>query len=80
MTKHGYSADGEPAKPHEQSDESGGAIFVASRPHYNRPGRVVTLGHYYPHSRVEAAKDLLRETKSGYDLYFPVKFGRLMYR
>jgi hypothetical protein len=57
----------EPAETPEQGDESGGRIFVSSLPHYNRPGGIVTLGHYYPHSQVEPAKGLLREARGGYD-------------
>ena len=57
----------EPGATPEQHDESVGTIFVPSLPHFHRPGGIVTLGHYYPHSQVESAKGLLREARGGYD-------------
>lgn len=42
------------------------AVFLAAWPAYNKPGRIVTLGHYYPQRQGNAAKTLLRETRSEY--------------
>lgn len=37
----------------------GESVFLAGWPQYNKPGRIVTLGHYYPQSEIKAAKALL---------------------
>ena len=41
-------------------------VFVESANRYNQPGKIVTLGPYYPQPRVGVAKGLIREAKAGY--------------
>ncbi len=43
-----------------------GSIFLPAWPQYNRPGRIVTLGHYYPRNPASEAKTLVREQRSEY--------------
>ena len=42
-------------------------IFVEAAKRYNQPGKIVTLGPYYPQARAGEAKTLLRETRAGYE-------------
>jgi hypothetical protein len=42
------------------------ALFGSAWPQYNKPGRIVTLGHYYPREPAGTAKMLLREPRSEY--------------
>ena len=54
--------------PSPQKDEKRLGLFTPAWPHYNRPERIVTLGHYYPLGQIAAAKTLLRESKSPYSV------------
>ncbi|MBV9850580.1 MAG: hypothetical protein JO250_12985 [Armatimonadetes bacterium] len=42
------------------------SVFVEAGRRYDQPGKVVTLGPYYPQAQAGAAKGLLREAKAGY--------------
>ena len=42
-------------------------VFLPNCPAYNKPGRIVTLGHYYPQRQLDTAKNVLRESKSEYN-------------
>jgi hypothetical protein len=42
------------------------ALFVPAASQYNKPARIVTLGHFYPEGHKEAAKTLVREAREGY--------------
>jgi predicted amidophosphoribosyltransferase len=44
--------------------QQGDTVFVPEGSRYNRPGRIVTLGHYYPQDEVQPAYDLLRSLRS----------------
>jgi hypothetical protein len=48
----------ETSVPQETNRE---ALFVSAWPQYNRPARIVTLGHYYPRDQIGVANDLVRE-------------------
>lgn len=48
--------------PEPQSD-SPDRIFVPAWDRYNRPARIVTLGHFYPQGQAGIAKNLLREVR-----------------
>jgi len=41
-------------------------IFLPSWPQYNKPSRIVTLGHYYPQDEIAAAQQIVRETRGSY--------------
>jgi hypothetical protein len=47
-------------------------LFVPGSDRYNRPGRIVTLGHFYPEREAEAARDQLREPRGEYNAGAPV--------
>ena len=48
------------------TDNASNAVFRPVCPAYNKPGRIVTLGHYYPQQQRDAATTLLRESRSAY--------------
>src|SRR5262249_15721154 len=51
--------------PHEKS---GNALFVSDWPQYNKPARIVTLGHYYPKNQIGTANNLVRESRGSYSV------------
>ena len=57
----------------EQEDTSRTALFGPDWPQYNRPARIVTLGHYYPQGQIGEAKLLLREPREGYHTDAPAE-------
>jgi phosphoribosylpyrophosphate synthetase len=60
-----------------ESEETAGAqndLFLPNWTQHNRPGGIATLGHYYPLKGAEAAKNLLREPRGGYDAGAPADF------
>jgi hypothetical protein len=57
----------EPEETSEPIEENRNPIFMSAWPEYNRPGQIVTLGHYYPKERAGAARDVLKERRAGYD-------------
>jgi phosphoribosylpyrophosphate synthetase len=56
----------EPEDMPTPTDKASGALFVPAWPQYNRPARIVTLGHYYPQTQVAPTNQLLRETRADY--------------
>lgn len=52
----------------DNSDNTDNRVFRPVCPAYNKPGRIVTLGHYYPQRHLDTAKNLLRESKSDYNV------------
>lgn len=40
--------------------------FLPDWPQYNKPSRIVTLGHYYPQTHIAAANQLVQEARAGY--------------
>lgn len=46
-------------------------LFLPSWPQYNRPARIVTLGHYYPKAQKGMANDLVRESRASYTTNSP---------
>lgn len=48
-------------------------VFAPDWPEYNRPGRIVTLGHYYPKKRAEAARLVLKESRAAYTTSAPIR-------
>ena len=42
------------------------AVFVPQWNRHNQPGRIVTLGHYYPQGKIGPAKSLVRESQHSY--------------
>jgi hypothetical protein len=50
----------------EQRREESPPVFIPAESRYNRPGRIVTVGHYYPQEQVQPAYDRLREQRSAY--------------
>src|SRR5215813_7416689 len=57
------------ASEHESppQDDPSTTLFLPAWSKYNKPARIVTLGHYYPESHKEAAQTLVREVREGYD-------------
>ena len=55
----------------DNSDNADSRVFRPACLAYNKPNRIVTLGHYYPQRQLDAAKNLLRETKSEYNVSTP---------
>lgn len=53
----------DPGAPPEPEDDAGG-IFVPDWDRHNKPMRIVTFGHYYPQSKIGAAKTVIRETNA----------------
>jgi len=51
--------------PVENPGEESG-LFLPGWDRYNKPSKIVTLGHYYPQDEVAAAKLLVRETRASY--------------
>ena len=50
----------------EGVEEERDTIFLDAGDRYNQPGRIVTLGHFYPQAGVSPANALLRERRSTY--------------
>jgi hypothetical protein len=50
----------------EDADRDDGGVFTPAWGRRSQPGRIVTLGHYYPHGGVGGARTLLREARAGY--------------
>ena len=48
-------------------DNIGNRVFRPTSPAYNKPGRIVTLGHYYPQHQRDEAETILREERSAYN-------------
>ncbi len=42
-------------------------IFLPAGEQYNRPAKIVTLGHYYPAGKSAAAQNAVREARAGYN-------------
>lgn len=42
-------------------------IFTSAGEQYNRPAKIVTLGHYYPAGKSAAAQNAVREARAGYN-------------
>lgn len=42
-------------------------VFAEAGRQYDRPGKIVTLGPFYPQAQAGAARGLLREARAGYD-------------
>src|SRR5579871_4225501 len=42
------------------------ALFLPAGAQYNKPSRIVTLGHYYPKNQIEVANHLVREPRATY--------------
>lgn len=63
----------------DQEDKSGTeeasreAVFLPDWPQYNKPARIVTLGHYYPKDQFGMASNVVRETRSGYSVNAPAE-------
>lgn len=58
-----------PDEPDDRTDsptDSPPRIFVPAADHYNRPARIVTLGHVYAQGRGRAARDAVRESRAPY--------------
>ncbi len=49
----------------ETEPESAGC-FLPAGVRFNRPNRIVTMGHFYPQEEIAPAKDLLREDRPAY--------------
>jgi phosphoribosylpyrophosphate synthetase len=47
--------------------DTAGTVFTEAGRRYDRPGKVVTLGPFYPQAQAGAARGLLREAKASYD-------------
>src|SRR5690348_10357800 len=62
-----------------QEGTSSAAVFMPDWPQYNRPDRIVTLGHYYPQGQIGEAKILLREPRADYHTDAPAE-GRAIRR
>lgn len=59
-----------PEEPDDQTDiptDSVPGIFVPAANHYNRPARIVTLGHVYASGQGRAATNAVRESRAPYD-------------
>lgn len=56
----------EPDDDTSAATQGGAGCFLPAGARYNRPARIVTLGHFYPQEEISPAKDLLRETRPGY--------------
>src|SRR5258708_2067062 len=54
-------------------DRENNAIFASGWPEYNKPARIVTLGHYYPKKHAGAAENLLREARGVYTASAPIQ-------
>jgi hypothetical protein len=54
-----------------QGNEGTNRLFVPGSDRYNRPGRIVTLGHFYPEREAETARDRLREPRGDYNAGAP---------
>ena len=52
-------------------DNAAAAIFLPMWSSYNRPSRIVTLGHYYPRRQIDTANTILRESGGGYSAVNP---------
>lgn len=45
-------------------EEDAHSVFVSGWDRHNQPTRIVTFGHYYPQSKIGAAKTVIRETNT----------------
>lgn len=62
----------ENTSPPQASPDS--ALFVPHWNKYNKPARIVTLGHFYPESQKGTAQSLVREEREGYHTDTPTDF------
>ena len=63
----------EPEEVSAPGETARSEVFAPAWPEYNRPGRIVTLGHYYPKKRSGAAEHVLRETRATYTAAAPIQ-------
>jgi phosphoribosylpyrophosphate synthetase len=61
-------------------EKDSNSVFFSAWHAYDKPGSIVTLGHYYPQEPGTAAKSLLRESRSEYRVHDPSSNIRAMRR
>lgn len=54
-------------------DTPSDSLFLPAGSQYNKPARIVTLGHFYPESQKGAAQNMVREAREGYHTNSPAE-------